>query len=216
MEKLPDSGSVQVGSSPGKAEKQNPKGKEEPYHTILSRVVTGLKPKEDHGKKKGETSKKDNSLMGKIRRLANGEYRSSQAPVEQDSGKGSSVISSRPIQASTGVQEKPHREVLWKTMNARTVSEPVEKQKKDPDPVIVAVKTMGFKKDQKPAENELLQIQGIGPSVLKRLERIGICTVHDLASTDVGRLEESFGEYSKLTDLSEWIREAKLKIKTTG
>ena len=70
-------------------------------------------------------------------------------------------------------------------------------------------------KEQKKEGSELLEINGIGPSVLKRLHRIGICTFQDLASTSLSKLESSFGEYAKLTDLGDWMDQAKARIRNS-
>ena len=156
----------------------------EPYQHILSRVVTGLCGTESGRDKNEASSKKDNSLIGKIRRLANGEFRSSYRTPEKKVEEQLPVV-----QAVTAT---------------------------DSEPVVIAVKTPRKSSPVKLEKNGLLHIEGIGPSVLKRLERIGICTLQDLASTDVRELERSFGEYAKLTDLGEWISQAKLKLRAEG
>ena len=190
-------------------EKASSKPVENNYQNLLSKVVTGLGNKENTSASSKVSPKKENSLMGRIRRLASGDSRSVENKISSSLG-GNDLVS--PVKPETVPEpQKIQSPVVEPEKPLSPKRLPIE----EPTPVIVSVKT----KEQYTTEsktvkdNELLKIPGIGPSVLKRLERIGICTIQDLASTPVGKLEDSFGEYAKLTDLGEWIGQAKLLLR---
>ena len=187
---------------------------EEPYQNILSRVVTGLRGKEGKKEKRDGSAGSDNSLMGRIRRLANGEFQSPKpVPVQESASKQQPIATPALTQQSTEHKEVLKKEVLWKTIDEPSPSNPADHVVSEPEPVVVSVGIGRPQEAEEISQHDLLDISGIGPSVLKRLERIGICTLQDLASTDVSHLERSFGEYSKLADLSEWISDARLRIR---
>ena len=183
------------------------------YQSRLNKMVANLGSNESAVDKK-LSKKDDNTLIGRIRRLASGDLiKKPDSNRRLVSKKEQKTESWRQV-ASESIEGEHIADVVKNTAVDSVVPKSSEQaqQAEEPQRIVVAVPAREADKADT-VEHELLMIDGIGPSVLKRLERIGICTLQDLASTTQAHLEQSFGEYSKLADLSEWIDQAKLEIK---
>lgn len=179
------------------------------YRNRLGQMVNELGRQDSERKEPSPEKKQDDTLIGRIRRLASGEYRSK--PGKEITPDRKEKVEAEPEPARHLEDQNPVRHSRSHTNGASTLSagpsanvETIHTVIKRPPPSF---------EQESPETEELLEIDGIGPSVLKRLRRIGICTFQDLASTSLTQLEDSFGEYSKLTDLGEWVDQAKAKIR---
>ena len=212
------------------------------YHNRLNRMVTDL-GKENAAEQEEavaptavaeveEKPKPKQSLMGRIRSLATGSYKEKTAKkrtaaTERTAPKNTASASV----VHTPVKETPQpatpAPIPQRTAQPRVVQMPAmangntrektevraEPEKNQETIHTVVRRVTGSLQAHEEESNELLEINGIGPSVLKRLQRIGICTFQDLASTSLPKLEQSFGEYAKLTDLGDWVDQAKEKVR---
>ena len=194
---------------------------EEGYQNRLSQVITNLGKKTDDESaaetrvpEKSDQSaersgkRKENTLMGRIRRLATGAYHKSDTPRKKAA---SAVLNSVTPQSKMLTPQEPAEQIETPQQNSPMSEMPGAAE---PETVHTVIRRASDAiKEQGAESNELLEIMGIGPSVLKRLQRIGICTFQDLASASLPQLERSFGEYAKLTDLGDWVEQAKVKLR---
>ena len=161
------------------------------YKSQLSRVVDEIRQGKSVHSGKKSTQDSTGSLMSRIRKLTN-------VGRSQKSGEAA----------------KNHESVKTSTLDLGAKSLKTEAKKayaRPQEPSAPAEEASNVQYFDLP-ENELLRVKGIGPSIAKRLNGIGICTLEDLATTSKAHLEQSFGEFARLADVGEWITEAQRQL----